>query len=961
MNTITSPFSVFLAQHKYKKDQSKDTITNTRIGNEEPKIYGGSYCIPPENYQEFLHLYYDDVFVKKNAEYFTEKQLAENGPILIDIDFRYDYTVMKKQHTRDHIIDIINLYLEELNQMYQFEEDTSIPVFVFEKQNVNRVEDKKITKDGIHIIIGIQSNPTIQIMLRHRILERIDSIWSDLPIQNRWEDVFDEGISKGTTNWQLIGSQKPLNQPYMLKYIFHLHYEDDEFDFNFVHSDKIPTYITAENIYKFSARYPHHVSLFMKNDFIQEYKQFSSRDNISTNTVVAATIPMSMSNRDRDREPSNITIEELLNVHSQDELDSLVQRFLQSLDIILDYELRETYEYTMILPASYYNEGSFTKWIRVGWALKNTSDRMFIVWVALSAKSPTFSFITGISDLWERWTKMNRQDVRSLTRRSIMYWARQEDSEQYQKIKENTLDFYIEATLSRSLSMSSENKSNIKGNSDFDIATILYHLYKDQYTCVSIKNNIWYQFQNHRWSEIDSGTTLRKAISQELRRLYGHKHCQVMRMIATIPDQEEPRAKSLKKKLDMIASIIDRLGKTVEKKNIMTEAKELFYDGEFLLKMDNDPYLLCFKNGVVDFREKTFRPGTPDDYLSKCTNISYHPNAIQNVEIVEQIEDFMHKLFPIPELYHYMWDHLASTLLGTSTNQTFNMYIGIGQNGKSVLIHLMEKVLGDYKGDVPLTLLTQQRTKIGGLAPELVQLKGVRYAVMQEPSKGDKINEGIMKQITGGDPIQARAPYMPQVISYTPQFKLVVCSNEFMEIKSQDHGTWRRIRVVDFVSLFTDHPKDDDPQKPYQYKLDKNIKEKFEDWKETFACMLVERAFKTGGMVEDCQQVLKSSNSYRLNQDYMAEFIQERLAPHPNKCVQKIHLYNEFKEWYQQNYSGKMPNMKDLSIQMDAKFGKMKSGVWTGVRILPKISIMVADEDADEEADDEEDINFETL
>lgn len=73
-----------------------------------------------------------------------------------------------------------------------------------------------------------------------------------------------------------------------------------------------------------------------------------------------------------------------------------------------------------------------------------------------------------------------------------------------------------------------------------------------------------------------------------------------------------------------------------------------------------------------------------------------------------------------------------------------------------------EKVLGDYEGDVPLTLITQQRTKIGGLAPELVQLKGVRYAVIQEPSKGDKINEGIMKQLTGGDPIQARAPYMPQ-------------------------------------------------------------------------------------------------------------------------------------------------------------------------------------------------------
>jgi phage/plasmid-associated DNA primase len=61
---------------------------------------------------------------------------------------------------------------------------------------------------------------------------------------------------------------------------------------------------------------------------------------------------------------------------------------------------------------------------------------------------------------------------------------------------------------------------------------------------------------------------------------------------------------------------------------------------------------------------------------------------------------------------------------------------------------------------------------------------------------------------------------MPQTISFIPQFKLVVCSNEFMEIKSMDHGTWRRIRVVDFT-LFTEKPASDDPDKPYQYKLDK--------------------------------------------------------------------------------------------------------------------------------------------
>ena len=58
------------------------------------------------------------------------------------------------------------------------------------------------------------------------------------------------------------------------------------------------------------------------------------------------------------------------------------------------------------------------------------------------------------------------------------------------------------------------------------------------------------------------------------------------------------------------------------------------------------------------------------------------------------------------------------------------------------------KCLGDYKGDVPLTLVTDKRAKVGGLTPEIVKLKGIRYAVMQEPSKDDIINEGVLKQLT---------------------------------------------------------------------------------------------------------------------------------------------------------------------------------------------------------------------
>ena len=147
--------------------------------------------------------------------------------------------------------------------------------------------------------------------------------------------------------------------------------------------------------------------------------------------------------------------------------------------------------------------------------------------------------------------------------------------------------------------------------------------------------------------------------------------------------------------------------------------------------------------------------------------MNYVPIEKINKTHLSEVEQFIEQLFPVAELRNYMWNHLASILIGTNENQTFNIYTGSGANGKSVLVDLMSRILGDYKGTVPITLITQKRPSIGGTSSEIVQLRGVRYAVMQEPSKGDRINEGIMKEITGGDPIQGRALFKETGHFYT--------------------------------------------------------------------------------------------------------------------------------------------------------------------------------------------------
>jgi len=948
----------FLAKHVVPKGASGIEKTNTRIGDAKSNIYGGTYHIPDAEYPTFLKLYHRDIIATGKKEYLTEKQRDNDGPILVDLDLRHTFETDERQYTPEHVEDMVQAYIEELGEIYQMDPKISFPIYVFEKPTVNRLTDKNLTKDGIHMIIGLQADHIIQQILRKKMVGRAREMWSDLPITNSWDDVFDEGISKGTTNWQLFGSRKPNHDRYRLTQVFMISIDPADGEI-ITKSTPVSQFDMANNCEKLSVRYKHHPTLFPKNNFASIYEGF--KKNIGSNNAARLNTQTDVSNARQHRIDMVEDISVVSSIRNRDELEMCLTNFVESVqDVPSDYELKSAHDYAMILPDAYFGDGSYDKWIRVGWVLRNTSNRLLIVWIAFSAKSPSFQF-SCIPDMCDRWRGFEVRLRGGLTRLSLIHWAKTDAFEEYEKIRVNTIDYYVEQTI---------NSGNVKERvPDFDLANVLFQLYKHEYVCVSVSKNIWYRYRNNRWEEIDSGTTLRKSISTTMRDLYNRKTVGIMKVMSAMnqpfgssdslqsqsQDGSEPQSpleEGKKNRSMRVLNISSRLANTCDKKCIMTEAKELFYDGTFLQKLDNNPYLLCFNNGVIDFKLKTFRKGQPEDNISMCTNIEYVPlNPRVHQKIIDEIHDFMNKLFPEPALCKYMWEHLASTLLGTSANQTFNMYIGIGQNGKSVLVNLMEKVLGNYKGDVPLTLVTEKRGKVGGLTPEIVQLKGVRYAVMQEPSKGDVINEGMMKQLTSGkDPLQGRALFQSS-ISFLPQFKLVVTCNTLMGVKSNDHGTWRRIRAVPFKSLFTDNPVDGDPEKPYQFKLDKYIDEKFDEWKEVFASMLVDIAFKTNGVVDDCDIVLEKSNQYRQSQDYISEFISDRVVRDKSCTIKKTQLNNEFNIWYMSNYGGRGPGPKDLHEHMDKEFGRARQQGWVGVKIREEIV------DNDDDDDDGSDYN----
>ena len=78
MTSKNSSLDNYLKSHAAGKGSA---FTHTRIGDKALKIYGGSYSI--RDNKQFIDTYFDKVFVKHEKEYLTEKQLIEDGPILV--------------------------------------------------------------------------------------------------------------------------------------------------------------------------------------------------------------------------------------------------------------------------------------------------------------------------------------------------------------------------------------------------------------------------------------------------------------------------------------------------------------------------------------------------------------------------------------------------------------------------------------------------------------------------------------------------------------------------------------------------------------------------------------------------------------------------------------------------------------------------------------------------------------
>jgi P4 family phage/plasmid primase-like protien len=384
------------------------------------------------------------------------------------------------------------------------------------------------------------------------------------------------------------------------------------------------------------------------------------------------------------------------------------------------------------------------------------------------------------------------------------------------------------------------------------------------------------------------------------------------------------------------------------KDSVIKECIGLFYEDEFTQKLNAEPYLIGFANGVVNLRAERiaadgkmeyycqFREGKPEDFISfqagrweaRQTDtydyVSYREDDPEQAEI----DDFMAKVFPRPELRAYMWRKLASCLEGSNREQRYDTWIGIGGNGKSKLVDLMSMALGDYAVSLQSTVLTRKRPDSGAANPDIMAVRNKRFIYMAEPDDGEPLNTSRMKQFTGEDVVEARGLFEDQS-SFQVKGKMFMLCNKFPAVHAMDRGTWRRIMAVPFESKFVDaeseEGKDISPEKNIWPK-DNFLDMKLKKWRVAFMARLVhvyETQYLKQGIEPIPAIVKQESENYRSMFDSFGKFKQARLRPEAGSeaCIKEI--WRIYKQWSEivGSAGGKKLTMMELQKRMDDEYG----------------------------------------
>ncbi|MDX3370178.1 phage/plasmid primase, P4 family [Streptomyces sp. ME02-6987-2C] len=303
--------------------------------------------------------------------------------------------------------------------------------------------------------------------------------------------------------------------------------------------------------------------------------------------------------------------------------------------------------------------------------------------------------------------------------------------------------------------------------------------------------------------------------------------------------------------------------------------------------LDADPYALCTPDGIVDLRTGLIRKPDPDkDFHSRSTTVG--PQSAPTLRWERFLTDTFGEDTEDRDMIDYLQLLLGYSITGDVGGQVLPFLFGSGKNGKSVLLDVLMKLLGDYADAAPPGFLMARPYE--GHPTDLAELHGRRVIVCSEVKPGDKFDEARVKLLTGGDRIKARR-MRQDFFSFEPTHKLWLLGNHRPEVGTGGFAFWRRMRLIPFERVVSDDRKIDNLADILVTEEGPGIL----GWLVHGARRYLAGARDLAGP----ERVRIATTAYAETEDHTGRFYEECCVLGPNLRAEQTALYTVYRAWCQ--------------------------------------------------------------
>lgn len=300
-------------------------------------------------------------------------------------------------------------------------------------------------------------------------------------------------------------------------------------------------------------------------------------------------------------------------------------------------------------------------------------------------------------------------------------------------------------------------------------------------------------------------------------------------------------------------------------------------------EFDADPWLLNCENGTLDLRTGALREHRRDDLITKLAGTTHDADAdcpLWHGFLLDITEGNA-------ELLAYLQRMAGLALTGDTSEQSFHLLWGTGANGKTTFTSALLALLGEYGTSTRIETLLMRRDN--SIPNDVAALMGARLVLASEIPDGRRLNETLIKDVTGGDPITARELYK-EFFTFTPTFKLWLFGNHRPAIRGTDLGIWRRVRLVPFTVTIPPEEQDADLPAKLRAELPGILNWAVE------GCL----AWQRDGLQAPAL-VQAATADYRAEQDVLGAFLADATVQGDNMGVQAAELYAAYVQWCDEN------------------------------------------------------------